>query len=66
MTPDALGDVRRCPFVRAVIDGREDRARALAAAPPDPAEPVVIDWLLQVAREAAQTLAAQGNERSRR
>ena len=47
----------RCPFVRAVADGREHEARALAAAEPDPAEPPVIEWLLG---EARRHLATEG------
>jgi hypothetical protein len=46
-SPVELG---RCPFVRLLADGNVDGARRLAAAPPDPAEPVVIDWLLAEAR----------------
>lgn len=42
--------VTRCPFVDAVAEGRLDDARALAAAPPDPAEPAVIDWLIAEAQ----------------
>lgn len=49
-----MSDLRRCPFVRAVAEGREADARRLAAAPPDPAEPPVIDWLVQTAREALE------------
>jgi hypothetical protein len=40
----------RCPFVRAVAEGREADARALAAAHPDPAEPPVVDWMVDEAR----------------
>jgi hypothetical protein len=40
----------RCPFVRCVADGNLDAARRIAAAPPEPAEPVVIDWLIAEAQ----------------
>lgn len=40
------GDLMRCPFVRAVAEGREADAIELAGRPPDPAEPVVIEWLV--------------------
>lgn len=43
-------DAHSCPFVRAVSEGRDADAAALAAAPPDPAEPVVIEWLIAEAR----------------
>jgi len=49
----------RCPFVRLVADGNVDGARRLAAAPPDPAEPVVIDWLIAEARRHLE--ASHGN-----
>ena len=48
------GDLIRCPFVRAIAEGREPDARALAAQPPDPAEPVVIEWLVGEARRRLQ------------
>jgi len=47
----------RCPFARAIAEGREDEARAMAAAPPDPAEPRVVDWLVA---EARRHLAGEG------
>jgi hypothetical protein len=47
----------RCPFVRAVADGHIDVARRIAAAPPEPAEPVVIDWLVHEARRHLTTAA---------
>lgn len=43
-----------CPFIRAVAEGRIAAAEAMAAAPPDPAEPVVIDWLIAEARRQLQ------------
>jgi len=43
-------DLLRCPFVRAIAEHRVHDARVLAAAPPDPAEPVVIDWLVAEAQ----------------
>jgi hypothetical protein len=45
-----VSDLRRCPFVRLVAEGRLIEAAALAAAPPDPAEPPVVAWLLAEAR----------------
>lgn len=39
-----------CPFVRAVAEGRDDDARRLATEGDDPAEPVVVDWLIREAR----------------
>lgn len=48
----------RCPFVKALCEGREADARRLAALPPDPAEPVVIDWLVV---EARRQLAEAGH-----
>jgi hypothetical protein len=46
----ATGDIRRCPFVRALMQGRAADAWAMAAAEPEPAEPVVIEWLFAEAR----------------
>lgn len=48
------GVVIDCPFIRAVAEGRIAAAEAMAAAPPDPAEPVVIDWLIAEARRQLQ------------
>lgn len=45
-----MSDLLRCPFVRAVAEGRIDDATRIAAKPPDPAEPVVIEWLIGEAR----------------
>lgn len=53
------GQLLRCPFVRAVATGCIDTATAMAAAPPDPAEPVVIEWLIT---EAQRRLAQRALE----
>jgi hypothetical protein len=45
------GDLRRCPFVRALSEGRSADAWEMAAAEPEPAEPVVIEWLFAEARQ---------------
>jgi hypothetical protein len=42
--------LRRCPFVRLVAADRIAEAHALAAAGPEPAEPVVAAWLVVEAR----------------
>lgn len=52
-----MPELLRCPFVRAVAEGKLKDAERLAAAPPDPAEPVVIEWLIA---EAQRQLEAQG------
>lgn len=39
-----------CPFVHLVATGRLAEARALATRPPEPAEPLVIDWLVAEAQ----------------
>lgn len=47
----------RCPFVRAVAECRLDDARDLATAPPDPAEPAVLAWLIAEARRQLDGVA---------
>lgn len=40
-----------CPFVRLVAAGRDDAARRMAMAPPEPVEPVVAEELVTMARQ---------------
>lgn len=46
--------VNRCPFVRAVAEGRLDDAKAIALAGPEPADDVVVPVLVGWATEAAE------------
>lgn len=52
----ATGDLRRCPFVRALREGRALDAWVMAASEPEPAEPVVIEWLFAEARRQLEAL----------
>lgn len=49
-------DPKRCPFVRAVAEGRIEAARLLAIQGPEPAEPAVVDVLVSWAQRAAAGL----------
>jgi hypothetical protein len=54
-TSDAL---TRCPFVRAVAAGNHDTARTIATRGDDPAEPLVVDWLIAEAERQLAELPA--------
>lgn len=49
-------DPMRCPFVRAVAEGRLEAARVLARQGPEPAEPAVVEVLVSWAERAAAGL----------
>lgn len=51
MTIYTRHELDRCPFVRLVAAGRDDAARRMAMAPPDPAEAAVADELVGMARQ---------------